>query len=247
MADASPTLGPDVGPDLAVGLRAATQRLVRTVDALPDADWSAWSLLPGWTRAHVVAHLTLNAEGLAGALEGAALGEDVPMYASDAARDDDIEALAAGPVDELRERLLGSTTRFADAWTQVVQVVEATGPDVLDREVERSPGGRRFAVGQVAAARLVEVEIHHADLATAYTCADWEPWFAAHLLHAAARRPVPPGDLVAAPVDDVRRWTFGTGAVEVTGPMHALAWWLTGRPAEGLSCTAGSLPHVARW
>ena len=51
--------------------RRPTQRLVRTVDGLDDdALGGSPALLPGWTRAHVVAHLALNAEGLAGALRG---------------------------------------------------------------------------------------------------------------------------------------------------------------------------------
>ena len=52
-------------------LDAGTRRLVRTVDALDDEQWPQPSLLPGWSRAHVVAHLLLNAEALAGALEAA--------------------------------------------------------------------------------------------------------------------------------------------------------------------------------
>ena len=45
-------------------LRDADHRLVRTVDGLSDEQLAAPSLLPGWTRAHVVAHLALNAEAL---------------------------------------------------------------------------------------------------------------------------------------------------------------------------------------
>src|SRR4051794_11287560 len=72
----------------------AAQRLVRTVDGLEDDDWSAPSLLPGWTRAHVVAHLALNAEALARALRGVVAdgSDDGPrtMYDSDEQRQDDI-------------------------------------------------------------------------------------------------------------------------------------------------------------
>ena len=58
-------------PDSVVHLlESATRRLVRSVDAMTDDQFAEPSLLPGWTRGHVVAHLTLNAEGLAGALEG---------------------------------------------------------------------------------------------------------------------------------------------------------------------------------
>ena len=41
-------------------LQEATNRLVRTVDGFKGDDWSAASGLPGWTRAHVVAHLALG-------------------------------------------------------------------------------------------------------------------------------------------------------------------------------------------
>ena len=51
-------------------LPEATQRLVRTVDGLDDEALGAPSGLPDWTRGHVVAHLALNAEALAGVLEG---------------------------------------------------------------------------------------------------------------------------------------------------------------------------------
>src|SRR4051794_40232697 len=57
-------------PRLVELLDSGTRRLVRCVDAIPDDQWIRPSLLPGWSRSHVVAHLTLNAEGLSGALEG---------------------------------------------------------------------------------------------------------------------------------------------------------------------------------
>ena len=53
----------------------ATQRLVRTVDSLDDEELATPSGLPDWTRAHVVAHLALNAEGLAGVLRSRIEGE----------------------------------------------------------------------------------------------------------------------------------------------------------------------------
>ena len=88
----------------------ADRALVRTVDALSDPQYAEPSQLPGWTRAHVVAHLALNGEGLAGVLHGAHVGRPQPMYASPEARDADIEELAAAAPDELRERFLAATT-----------------------------------------------------------------------------------------------------------------------------------------
>ena len=107
--------GPPDPTDLEL-LREAAVRLVRTVDAFSDDDWTAPSRLPCWSRAHVVAHLLRNAEGLAASLHGVVAGEQVPMYPSQERRDGDIEELAAaGDRAELRDRLLGSTTELTDA------------------------------------------------------------------------------------------------------------------------------------
>ncbi|MGW4201331.1 maleylpyruvate isomerase N-terminal domain-containing protein [Streptomyces sp. NPDC004726] len=92
----------------------ADRRAARTVEALSAADWSAPSVLPGWTRAHVVAHLALNGEGLARALDGLLSGRTVPVYASGEARDHDIEELAAQGPGELRQRLSTAAARFAE-------------------------------------------------------------------------------------------------------------------------------------
>ncbi len=77
-----------LSPDL---VARADHELIRTVDGLPDPAYAEPSLLPGWSRAHVIAHLTLNAEGLAGVLHGAHVGEPRPMYASQEARATDLD------------------------------------------------------------------------------------------------------------------------------------------------------------
>ena len=231
-------------PELVATLRAATQRLVRTVDALDDEGWRAASLLPRWTRAHVVAHLTLNAEALGAALHGVAAGTPVPMYADQAARDGDIELLVDSGTDELRERLLASTTVFAAA-------VDALPDHLGPREVERVPGGPRFPAGAAANMRLREVEIHHADLGLDYDHRDWTPDFAALLLDGRAALSTDSPGMVLAADDLDRRWSFGDvpadGAV-VRGPVRALAWWATGRPAgPDLTCDNGELPRMETW
>ncbi len=71
---------------------------MRTVDSLAPEAWARPSLLPGWQVAHVVAHVALNAEALAGVIVGSVERRPVTMYASLEARDEDIGRLAArGP------------------------------------------------------------------------------------------------------------------------------------------------------
>jgi maleylpyruvate isomerase len=228
----------------AESLRTASQRLVRTIDSLPEDAWRATSLLPGWTVSHVVAHLALNAEGLAGALVGVVEGEPVTMYRSQEDRDADVEKLAAAPPDELRQRAMGSVT-------QVAAAIAALPADLAGATIERTPGsGRTFAAGAVGWMRLREVEIHHADLgpdAAAYSPADWSQEFTERLLETTARRWHGSG-FVAVATDLGRSWTFGTPGPTVSGPGHTLAWWSTGRAAypgsPGPVSDDGVLPGV---
>lgn len=225
-------------------LHEATQRLVRTVDALDDEGWRAPSLLPGWTRAHVVAHLALNAEGLAAALEGLVAGERVPMYVSPEARDHDIDELSADEVHPVRERLLASTTRFADA-------VAALAPEHWAADIERVRGGTTFAAAAVPAMRWREVEIHHADLGAGYTHRDWDPVFADAVVDTLAARLAdrdPGFTVVLTDADRSREVGSVAGAApEVRGSAADVAWWLSGRgDGEGLTCE-GDLPAIAAW
>ncbi|WP_229856732.1 maleylpyruvate isomerase family mycothiol-dependent enzyme [Nocardioides flavus (ex Wang et al. 2016)] len=223
-------------------LPAADRALVRTVDGLDDEAWAAPSLLPGWTRAHVLAHLALNAEGLAGVLDGARRGRPQPMYASAEARDGDIEDLAAAGPAELRDRFLASTTRFEDALA-AMRDGDWTG------RFERTPGGPEFALANVVLMRVREVEVHHADLDAGYAAEDWPEGFRTLLLDSMTRRSYP-APFVVRPTDLDGTWAYGEGGggPVVTGPSAAAGWWLTGRGAgEGLTSDTTELPEVEAW
>jgi maleylpyruvate isomerase len=223
-------------------LPEATQRLVRTVDRLGDDELGEPSGLPDWTRAHVVAHLALNSEGLAGVLQGRMAGEPTTMYPSDDARSADIEELAAGDRAELRERFLAGTTLVTDA-------VDHFPDEWWGETFERTPGGRVIRYAAIPGMRLREVEIHHVDLAAGFDPTGWSDAFAAHLLTAMVKRePSDEGFRVLA-TDLARTWEVGSpDETTVSGPVGDLAWWLTGRPpADSLTCSTGDLPRVKAW
>jgi maleylpyruvate isomerase len=223
-------------------LQEAAHRLVRTVDHLPDEEYAAPSLLPGWSRAHVVAHLALNAEGLAGALTGVVRGRPIPMYASSAERDDDIAELALARPSTLRTRLLGATTEFAAAMAAVPE-------ESWDVEIERSPGEWRFAAGAVPGMRERELEIHHADLGVAYTRTAWQRPFRARLLLAMSKRDRPrPFSVYAVDLDQTWHCGDGEGGPTVSGDGAELGWWLSGRgDGQGLTSDDGVLPGIEEW
>ncbi len=224
----------------------ADQALVRTVDALSDHEYAEPTQLPGWTRAHVVAHLTLNAEGLTGVLHGAHVGEARTMYASPEARDSDIAELAGAAPAELRERLLTSIGLFREA-------LDAMHETDWKGRFERTPGGQDLALANVPLMRVREVEIHHADLDAGYDAADWPEAFRVVLLESMTKRPYPTPFSVS-PSDLDRTWHYGearegvaAGAV-VSGTSAALGWWLTGRGSgEGLTSDTNELPEVEAW
>ncbi|HQF04569.1 MAG TPA: maleylpyruvate isomerase family mycothiol-dependent enzyme, partial [Phycicoccus sp.] len=84
-------------------LRAQTDALIATVTTLDDLEVP--SLCAGWSRAHVLTHLARNADGI-GNLVRAAAGAPGTMYASDEARDADIEAGAHRAKSEIVDDLL---------------------------------------------------------------------------------------------------------------------------------------------
>jgi maleylpyruvate isomerase len=233
-------------PRLVELLDSGTRRLVRSVDAMPDDQWSQPSLLPGWTRAHVVAHLTLNAEGLSAALEGVHEGRPVPMYASAEARDRDIAALSTAPAAALRDRFLASTTVIGE-W------VEELADNLAATVIERTPGGRRFPAGDVGTMRTREVEIHHADLGLDYTAADWPAAFVELLMDSRANAAYAGPPFRAHATDLDRTWQYGEGGPTVSGTGSALAWWTTGRAldqvpgGDGLTSDDGRVPRMEPW
>ncbi|RNL59950.1 maleylpyruvate isomerase family mycothiol-dependent enzyme [Nocardioides marmoriginsengisoli] len=216
-------------PDELEALHRSDQRVVRTVDSLTDAEWAGASLLPGWTRAHVVAHLALNAEGFAGALEALAEGEPRPIYPSEEARDAGIEELAVQDHGVIRERFFAATQHFRN-------VAEELPDEIWEGTVLRVPEGPEWPARFLVGARRREVEIHHADLGLAYTRQDWPSDFCEALLdHAIKDR------AFAVLATDLGR-TWGSGTPTTQGTAADLGWWLTGRGrGEGLT---GDLPDL---
>ena len=223
-------------------LQEATARLVRTIDGFADEDFAAPSLLPGWTRAHVVAHLALNSEGLGGALTGLVQGEPVPMYASQEARDADIERVSGADPATLRARLMGGSTELDDA-------LAAVPDDAWDTALRRTPDSEvTFRAGAVPGMRLREVEIHHADLGAGYSHRDWSVAFSALLLEWASKRGPADRPFTATPIDLDATFVYGEGGPSVSGTAADLAWWITGRGSgEGLTSDDGDLPRIAEW
>lgn len=82
--------------------RLGTAFFARLLNDLADADLWAPSLVPGWTRRHVVAQVGYQARALTQLTEWAAGGVPQPMYDSNAARLAEVENGSTLPARALR-------------------------------------------------------------------------------------------------------------------------------------------------
>ncbi|MFE3100372.1 maleylpyruvate isomerase family mycothiol-dependent enzyme [Nocardia tengchongensis] len=218
---------------------AATERLLPAVAALGEADLVDPSLLPGWTRGHVLAHLSRNADSLVNLLLWARTGIETPQYASQFLRDADIEAGAPRPLRDQLEDLTAS----AERWLALARVMPA---DRWPATVRNRMGGEIPAT-RVIWMRRLEVEIHHVDLNIGYTPADWPEDFTARLLTQSLSevRPADGAGFTVLATDTGYTGTVGAQGPAITGPAAALAAWLIGR-SPGADLT-GDLPALAAW
>ena len=205
---------------------------------LVDEDFAGPSLLPGWTRTHVLAHVARNAEALVNLLTWARTGVETPMYASPEDRAAGIAETAKLSPDQLRGEVLRTTERLAEAMHGL--------PEPAWTHEVRTAQGRMVPATEVPWMRCREVWVHSVDLDAGVSFADV------------------PDDVQAALVDDVfRMWDrrdevpdvvlfagdreWGTGRLAVAGSLPDVTAWVTGRGGgEGLSAD-GPLPTLPAW
>ena len=139
-------------------LSGSTVRLVAAVRALDDAALREPSLLPGWTRGHVVAHLARNADGLVNLATWARTGVETPMYPGGrATRDADIERDAGRPASEQVADTEAASERLAAALA-ALPARASHGAEL------RLGSGATMPAGLLPLRRIREVEIHLVDL-----------------------------------------------------------------------------------
>ncbi len=221
---------------------AATARYLQALTVLSEADVRAPSLLPGWSRGHVITHVARNADGLRNLLVWARTGVETPQYASWEQRNLDIDSGAARPAPELVEDARISTEGFEE---EVAKMPD----EAWDFPVRTLSSKHRFPARDVLRARRTEVEVHHADLGNGYTAADWPRDFTEMLIGRVQDDRADGPSMVLSSIDTPRLWKFGPGrGPEIIGTMADLAWWLIGRgDGSGLVSSAGELPKLTKW
>ncbi|MEU9157104.1 maleylpyruvate isomerase N-terminal domain-containing protein [Streptomyces sp. NPDC048417] len=184
-------------------VRTGTALLLDAAAGLDEAGFSAPSVLPDWTRKHLVAHVAANADALCNLVHWAATGEETPMYGSAEER---AAGIAKGPTlsaDELRSWLTNSAHRLAE------------GLDGLTDEQWQSKvvtaQGRTVPATELPWMRAREVCVHVVDLGSGVvTFADL------------------PRGFLAALAEEIRAKRGLAGLPD--GPLPEVAAWLAGRP-----------------
>jgi maleylpyruvate isomerase len=234
MTDTAAAPPTDFRADLAAVDRE-TDRLLTAARGLDPASVEAPSLCVGWTRGHVLSHLSRNADALLNLVTNATTGSTTPMYASPQSRDGDIEAGAHRPMAEQVSDLETSADRFRAAAAGLTDEVA----DVTLAARNNTSVRARY----LPFMRLRELVYHHVDLDAGFTFADADDALVLSFLEDSVRRlranPATPSMTIR--TDEGDAWSIGDGRPTVSGPRAAVLGWLTRGLTDGV---VGDLPTL---
>jgi maleylpyruvate isomerase len=214
----------------------------------PSLDLRESSLLPGWSRAHVVAHLVGNAIALGNLLRWARTGVESPMYPDPHSRAREIDEWARLPDTELRDRMRSTSDRLRVA----VNDLPAEAWDVR----VRSAFGRDIPAREALWLRNRELWVHGVDLDAGLWFDSLPAAFVDTLFDEVvttfnSRTDTPALTLV--PTDRPTRWNVGSWPAEhfeeVHGSVADLLGWLIGRAGGNRRSVESDqpLPDLAGW
>lgn len=208
-----------------------------------DDSFRAPSKLPGWTYAHIVAHVAHNAKGISNLVNWARTGVETPMYPSREVRDAEIEQSSTLEPSRLRE--------FASQSDQHLRAgFAAMGAEEWSAEVVTAQG-RKVAATELPWMRAREVWIHGVDLDAGLTFDDFPESMIDALIGDIAGQRERQGEfaLLIAPTDRERSWTMkaeGKTPLTVRGSAADLSRWLAGRGDAGVEAD-GPIPGIGGW
>jgi maleylpyruvate isomerase len=218
--------------------------------ALTDAELDGPSLLPGWTRRHVIAHTGYNALGLLRLAQWAATGVETPMYASIEQRNSEIDSGAALPADEVRALFVRTADELDAGWRGMDDAAWAS-------EVRMSRGSPMTASTTVWL-RTREVWLHAVDLNGSASCDDFPADLVDHVLanvlsawRGRQAEETIPNFVLAATDRDAPKSVGDAGdpnAIVLAGTAADLLHWATGRGAQDVTTANGEpVPAAPRW
>ncbi len=181
-------------------LHKAAGTVTRLLAKLDDSSVAEPSELPGWTRGHVLAHLTGISNAMARQLEYARRGETVELY--DGGMDGRTKAieLAAG------HSLARHTESVTAALGSAIAAFDALGPDDWQARIAYRDG----TVFDGGLALWRELTIHASDLGLGFGPETWSRAFCEHLIGFLSARVPEQYKFVLQPTG-LPQMTIGTG------------------------------------
>ncbi|WP_258805515.1 maleylpyruvate isomerase family mycothiol-dependent enzyme [Pseudarthrobacter sp. NS4] len=238
--------------ELLARLHKAADDVAADAARFSDEDLRAPSALPGWTRGHVLAHLTGISNAMARQLEYAARGETIELYDGGMdGRNKAIDMAAGHDAATHLADLTAALARVMKAFDALPGAKESTG----NRTGWYAPIAYRGGVvmdGGLALWR--ELVIHASDLPGGRGPETWSRPFCEHLFDFLAARVQPDDRLVLQPLG-LPPVSIGSGnrSTVVSGMITDIAAWLAGRePTLGsLRASAAAdgvdLPALLPW
>lgn len=233
--------------------RRGTAFFARKLNELSDEDLDGPSLLPGWNRRHVTAHIGYNARAIARLIEWAATGVETPMYASTEARDHEISFGATLSPIALRNLFDHSAVHLNVEWRDL--------PEQAWQHTVKTAQGRIVPASETVWMRTREVWTHAVDLDNGASFADIPGPVLERLLQdttgAWKARGTDTGLLIRADGTGTGTvLTFGDTAAAsptvITGTLSGVTQWATGRGTHGVTAThkgapLDEAPAAPRW
>ena len=232
-------------------VRRGTAFFGRHLATLSDAELDGPSLLPGWGRRHLVAHVGYNARALTRLIEWANTGVETPMYSSPDARNEEIEVGATLPAHALRYLHEHAAITLDVSWRD-------TPPDAWARPVKTAQG-RTVPASETVWMRTREIWVHAVDLGNGARFSDIPAHVNERLLGDVAGTWKARGQdkglrLVVADAPNATELnTTEWGDLDavdpevVSGSLPALTGWALGRSRDGVTSSHREDPVAPRW
>lgn len=147
---------------------AAHRALIAALGPLTDEDFRAPSLLPGYSRGHVITHLASKARAHVCVFGGPSAGEVRHLHPDGHDADRAADAGAHRSAGELRADLRRSFELLEAAW-------QGLDDALWDRQGIMTAGPRTMA--EIVRHHLRNVEVHHVDLDIGFRPVDWSANF----------------------------------------------------------------------
>ncbi|GAA3691542.1 mycothiol-dependent maleylpyruvate isomerase NagL [Arthrobacter ginkgonis] len=232
-------------------VRRGTAFFGRKLNELTDDQLREPSLLPGWSRAHAVAHIGYNARALTRLIEWANTGVETPMYSSPDARNQEIDAGATLPARALRHLHEHAAITLDVSWRD-------TPPDAWGQPVKTAQG-RTVPAAETVWMRTREIWVHAVDLDNGARFSDIPDHVNERLLGDVAGTWKARGQdkglvlkVAGAPnTTELNTTEWGDlDAVDpevVSGSLPALTGWALGRSRDGITSSHREDPAAPRW